>query len=128
MKKILIMALVAGLSFSAFTASARGIVHPGRVYGRSHVVVSTGIYAPFYPYYGFYGYPYPYPPFGYAPRPTRLDLKIEGIQNDYREKIWSARRDHSMDRKERKATVHQLKSDRDQAITDAKRNYYKSNG
>lgn len=121
MKKLLIIVAAIGLAYSA---SAVPIPHGGRFYhSRPHVVVSAGIYSPFYPYYG---YPfYPYPAFGYAERPTRLDLKIEDIQNDYKDKIWSARHDKSLSRHERKSTVEQLKHERDQAIIDTKRNYYK---
>ena len=123
MKKILILAIATGLVISASATP----VHPIRpYYGRPHVVVTTGIYSP-YPYYGFYGYPwYAYPPVGYTARPTKLDIKVEDIRNDYKEKIWSARHDKTLDRKERKATVHELKADRDKAIADASRNYYKA--
>jgi hypothetical protein len=101
--------------------------YPVRPYPRSHVVITTGVYAPYYPY-GYVGpfYPYPYP-FGYYPvRETKLERKIEDIQNDYKDRIWSARHDNTLSRKERKATVHELKHERDLAIADAKKNYYKT--
>lgn len=125
MKKLLIILLATGLAFSA---SAQKFSHGGRFYGRSHVVVSPGIYAPFYSYYGYdYGYPfYPYSSFGYMERPTRLDLKTADIKNDYQDKIWSARHDKNLTRKERKSTIQQLKHERDEAIIQAKRNYYKT--
>ncbi|MDP4263814.1 MAG: hypothetical protein Q8941_14900 [Bacteroidota bacterium] len=122
MKKLLIILAVSGLAISA---SAQRFSHGGgRYYGRSRVVISTGIYAPYYPY-GYYGYPFYAYPYGYMERPTRLELKIEDIRNDYQDKIWSARHDKSLSRKERKETVHRLKQERDQAIIDARRNYYK---
>lgn len=130
MKKFLIVLLATGL---ALGASAQRVSHGGGRYyhgghyGRSRVIISTGVYAPFYPYgYGYWGYPYyPYS-YGYIERPTRLELKIEDIRNDYQDKIWSARHDNSLSRKERRAAVHRLKHERDQAIIDAKRDYYKS--
>ena len=125
MKKLLIILLATGLALSV---SAQKFQHGGQSYhGRSRVVISSGVYSP-YPYYGsYYGYPfYPYPyNYYYAGRPTKLELKIEDIKNDYREKIWSARHDKSLPRKERVKNVHRLKHDRDQAINQAKRNYYK---
>jgi hypothetical protein len=119
MKKLLIVLLSLTM---AFTVSAQRHFH-------SHVVVVGG-YAPYYPYgYGFgfgYGYPY-YPYYGYPSRPTKLDLQIEDIKNDYQDRIWGAKHDNSLSPKERRQEVRQLKHDRDQAIIDAKRNYYKRN-
>jgi hypothetical protein len=127
MKKLFIIALSLGL---ATGVSAQRYFHGGGGYHYAGPRVSIGIggYAPFYPYYGFspfYAYPRPY---GYGAggyRPSKLALKIEDIKNDYADKIWSAKHDTSLSRKERRKMVHQLKHERDQAITDAKRNYYK---
>ena len=120
MKKILIILIATGF---AITASAV-IIHPrgGYYHARPRVIVSSGFYSPFFPYYGYYGYPY----FGYVARPTRLDVKIENIQNDYKEKIAAARHDKSVPRKERKENVQQLKHEREQAIIQAKRDAYKT--
>lgn len=119
MKKILIVIAMLALVFSV---SAQKF-YTGRYYSRPRVVVTTGIYSPFYPY----GYPfYPYPYSVYPAIPTRLELKIEKIRNDYNDKIWSARHDKTLGRKERNATVHELKHERDQAVLDAKSNYYKT--
>ena len=121
MKKLVAILILTGL---VMTASAQKF-YRGGYHSRPRVIVSAGVYSPFYPYYGYPFYPYPYAT--YRDRPTRLDMKIDDIRNDYREKIWSARHDKSLSRQERKKTVHELKHDRDQAITDAKRNYYKKN-
>jgi hypothetical protein len=124
MKKFLIVLLAIGLALGA--SAQRGGHGGGHYYGggRSRVIVSTGVYAPFG--YGYYGYPlYPYS-YGYPERPTRLELRVEDIRNDYRDRIWSARHDKSISRKERKATIHRLKHERDQAIIDVRRNYYKT--
>lgn len=91
---------------------------------RTRVVVGVGAgYYPWYSPYGYLGYPYGYPFYG---RPSRLELKVEDIRADYRDRIWSARHDKSLLRSERKKEVHQLKSDRDAAVRDAERNYHRS--
>ncbi|MEI9909856.1 MAG: hypothetical protein WDO71_09410 [Bacteroidota bacterium] len=119
MKKLMIILLATGLALSA---SAQKFSHGGRsYYRRPHVIVSAGVYAPFYPYYG---YPF-YPSYSYIQRPTRLDLQVQDIKNDYRDKIWSARHDKSLTPKERKTTVHELKHEQDQAVIRAKTDYYK---
>jgi hypothetical protein len=125
MKKLLIVMLSLAL---AGTVSAQRFGHGGGggVYYRSPVVVTGG----FYPYYGVgFGFNpfFPYYPYGYQNynRPSRLDLKIQDIKNDYKDKIWSAKHDTSLTRKERRNTVHQLKVERDNEINDLKKNYYK---
>ena len=129
MKKIMIVVVALGL---AMGASAQRFGHGGGRGGHVYIApprVSVGIgyslfynpyYSPFYsPYYGYnniYSRPY---------RPTKLDLQIEDIKNDYQDKIWSAQHDANLTRKERRKVVHQLRSERDQAVLDAKKNYYK---
>lgn len=129
MKKLMVIILGLGL---AMGASAQRFGHG---YGsRGHVYiapprVSVGIgYSPFYsPYYSPFGYPYAYGGVYDRPyRPSKLDIQIEDIKNDYSDKIWSAKHDESLSRKERRQVVHDLKVERDQAINDAKRNYYKN--
>ncbi len=130
MKKLMVIIVALGL---AMGASAQRFGHGGFGGGRRVYVapprVSVGLgfgYSPFYsPYYSPFGYsPYGYTNV-YGHRPTKLDLKIEDIKNDYEDKIWSAKHDESLTRKERRKVVHQLRVERDQAVTDAKRNYYK---
>jgi hypothetical protein len=122
MKKLLIILLIiTGISFSA--AAQHRYVRSS--YPRSHVVVSVG--RPIYPYYGYYDpFYYPYYSYGFSSRPSRLDLKIEDIRNDYQDKIWSAKHDNSLSKAERKRMVHKLKYERDEAINQARRNYYRS--
>ncbi len=88
---------------------------------RTRVVISGGYY-PYYP-----AYPYDYS-FGYRPyyRPSRLELQIEDIQSDYQDRIWSARHDDRLSKRERKMKIHEFKSERDEAIRNAERNYYRS--
>jgi hypothetical protein len=122
MKKLLIILLVV---FVAFSASAQFRGHGGYYYGPR--VVIAGGYAP-YSYYPFYAYPYPY---GYYPhyragyRPSKLELQIDKIEYDYKEKKWLVKHDKSLQHKERRRQIRQLKHDRDQAIADAKLNYYR---
>jgi hypothetical protein len=125
--KTLIMILMLGLG--SLTVAAQGHVIVGGGYGH-RVPVHAGVrtYAPFYPYYGFWspGYPYYpyYPSYGYS-HPSRLEMKVEDIKTDYKDKIWSARHDENLTRQQRKTEVHRLKTERDQAIQDLKLNYYK---
>ncbi len=123
MKKLLIVMLALAL---AGTASAQRFSHVGGFYGGSHVIVTGG----YYPYYGVgFGFNpfFPYYPYGspYYNRPSRLDLQIQDIKNDYKDKIWSAKHDTSITRKERREKVHELKVQRDNEINDLKKNYYK---
>ena len=87
----------------------------------TRVVVSYGAYYPYDPFYSPY---WSYRPYYY--RPSRLALQIEDIQSDYKDRIWSAKHDDRLSKRERKIKVHQLKSQREQAIRDAERNYYRS--
>lgn len=129
MKKIMVIVVALGL---AFGASAQRFGHGFG--GGGHVViaaprVAVGIgYSPFYSPFGYYpfGYPYGNPyAYGRSYRPSKLQLQIEDIKNDYNDRIWSAKHDTNLSRKERRHEVHQLKVERDQAINEAKRNYYK---
>ncbi len=128
MKKMMVIVVALGL---ALGASAQRFGHGyggGRVYvAPPRVSVGVGLgYSPFY--YSPFGYnPYGYNNYGYGRtyRPSKLDLKIEDIKNDFQDKIWSAKHDDSLSRKEKRRVVHQLRVERDQAIADAKRDYYK---
>ena len=41
-----------------------------------------------------------------------IRFEIEDIRNDYKDRIWSARHDESLSRKERRQKVHELKAER----------------
>ena len=127
MKKL--FAIVLSITIVAIaSAQAKGGGHyyggGGRYYHphtRVFVGVGGGYYSPYY--YPFY----PYAPYSYGYwRPSKLELKIQDIQADYKDRIYSVRHDKSISKSERKATIRQLKSDRELAIHDAQRNYYKS--
>lgn len=127
MKKIIIV-LLAVLSVtwvSARPAAPIGGFHAG---GRTTVIVRGGgwynpFYSPFSLYYGYPMYPYATVP---ASRPTKLDLQIEDIRNNYTDKIRSARLDDQLTRKDRRQVIKNLKAQRDADILNAKKNFYKS--
>ena len=127
MKTVLIAICALGLTLSA---SAQKVVrvapHP-----RTHVSVGVGFgggygYYPYSPYWynPWYAYP-PGPGYYRSSRPSKLDLEIQDINNDYKDKIWSARHDESLSRKQRRQAVHDLKHQRDNDILQAKKDYYK---
>jgi hypothetical protein len=130
MKKLIVVMFAMMLVSGVF---AQKVVHGGGVRViRTRPVISVGVspfyaYSPFWgsPYYGYpyYGYPYAYR-YGYN-RPTKLDLQIADIKNDYQQKISAARSDTSISRAERRKVIRDLKHDRDQEIIAAKRSYYK---
>jgi hypothetical protein len=122
MKTLTIIIFALGLTLSA---SAQKVVHMAPHVVRPRVVVGVGAY-PFYSPWSMYSPFYAYPPYyGYYHRPTRLELQVQDIQNDYKDRIWSARHDNGLTRRERRQKVHELKHDRDQAIIQARRDYYK---
>lgn len=134
MKKLLIILFALGLGFGA-SAQYHGGIGRGSI-ARPRIII--GGYLPISPYLGFgygsglgyspyYGYPPAYG-FGYGnrSRPTKLDRQIDDIKNDYSDRISSAKHDDALPRKERKAKVKELKHERDGAIDNLKRNYYKT--
>jgi len=133
----LIIASVLALGASAQTKTIRGII-PQTTNGKSTVIIVRPYrpyYIPYYsPYYGFnrwgynpYGF-YPYYGFGQAnvSAPSRLDLQIEQLRNDYAYEISSVRHDETISKTERKKRIRDLKHERKNAIIEAKRNYYKA--
>ena len=123
MKKLLIVMISLALAGSV---SAQRFGGHGVGYAGSRVGITGG----FYPYYGIgfgFGPFYPYYPYGngYNNRPSKMTMQIQDIKNDYNDKIWSAKHDTSLTRKERRMKVHELKVERDNSINDLKRNYYK---
>ncbi|MFT3700781.1 MAG: hypothetical protein QM802_00300 [Agriterribacter sp.] len=127
MKKLIVVLFAMGLATGVF---AQKVIRGGGVRVISRPVIAVGAYSPFYSFgYGsLWGYPYGYPYYGYNNpynRPTKLDLQIADIKNDYQQKISSVKSDKSIARSERRKIVRDLKHDRDQEIIEAKRNYYK---
>jgi hypothetical protein len=123
MKKILTIAVALCLVISASAQHGRAIA------GSRVIIVSPGIgfgYSPFY--YSPFGYPFGYP-YGYYNNgyrgTSKLQMKIDDLKSDYADKIKSAKKDKSLSKDERNNIVHQLKTERDQAVKDLKANYYK---
>jgi len=129
MKKLFVIVLSMTVVIAASAQYKGGVYNWGGTrYYRPHTQVIVGVGAGYFPPYYYYSPLYPFGYWGGAHyyRPSRLELKIEDIQADYKDRIYSARRDRTISKSERKAMIHQLKSDRDLAIRDAERNYYKS--
>lgn len=139
MKKLVVVLVALGLTFGVSAQSSKGSGSRGP--GPSKRVIVVRSYPRFSPYLGFgwgspfYGYsPYGYSPFGYGfnngyrydRRPTQLDLQVEDIKNDFQDRITSVRHDDELNRKQKRQKVQELKDARDRAITDAKKNYYKT--
>jgi hypothetical protein len=123
MKKLFAILL---LSWVALSASAQHSMGSHRAV-RSHV--SIGIGSPSYGYGN--GYNRYYSPFNTFPsrsynynRPSQLDLNIQDIENEYRDRIWSVRHDKAISRQQRKENLRALRYEKEKAIIDARRGYY----
>ena len=129
MKKLLVvlLSMIVVITASAQRKGGGGHSHH-QYYHHYHrpgtrIIVGVGGYYPYYPlspYDSYWGYP------PYYSRPSKLDLQIQDIRSDYKDRIWSVRHDKNLSRTERKKEIHELKSERDQAIRDAERNYHPS--
>lgn len=127
MKKIIVILLLAvtvqGASAMVPNSPVRGFHGGGIYHPRTTVVLGGGFYSPYFsPFY--YGYPYPYTAVPY--QPTKLDIQVADIKNEYADKIESVRLDKDLTGKERRAQVREFRRERDRAVLEAKRNYYKS--
>jgi len=137
MKKLVVIIVALGLAFGASAQNSKRSGSNRPAPARKVVVVRS--YPPYSPYFG-YGRPfgfspyYGYSPFGYGfdygyryqNRPSKLDLEIEDIKNDYQDKIWSVRHDDQLSRKDKRKQVQELKHQREKVIIETKKNYYKS--
>jgi hypothetical protein len=120
MKKLTVILLITFLAIGAY--AQKGIRGGGVRIIAPRPVIAIGAYPSFYygynPYWGW-GYPYRYN------RPTKLDLEIADIKNDYNQKIKAAKSDKNLSRAEKRQIVQDLKHNREQEIIEAKRDYYK---
>jgi len=121
MKKLLIILLTIATIGSAYAMPPRGGFHGGG--SRTTVILGGGFYNPYYYPFGFYGYPYY--PYGIPTPPSKLDLQIQGIKTDYSDKIKSVKMDDTLTKEERKEKVREFKTERSEAIIQAKQDYYK---
>lgn len=129
MKKLLMILLTVGI-VSGVSAQRGGHIGGGYYGGGFRTGVVVGGYAPFYAYPGMYlglGYPYYYP-YGYRNGypASKLQMQIEDIKQDYADRIKSVHMDNTISGKERRQEIRQLKRDRDAAVDNAKRNYWKT--
>lgn len=124
MKRLaLALALALGVQGAFAMVPPRGGFGGAHYYPRSTVVLGGGFYNPYFSPFGFYyGYPYATAPY----QPTKLDIQINDIKNDYADKIESVRLDNSLTGRERREQVRDFRRERDQAVLDARRNYYKT--
>jgi hypothetical protein len=121
MKKISVMLFGVIL---ALGASAQKVVVVRPVPVAPHVVYYSRpyYYNPFfYDGIGYSWYSHP----AYYNRPTKMDLKIQDIENDYADRIRSVRADDSLTRHEKKEKIRELKHERGDAVNDLKKTYYK---
>jgi hypothetical protein len=128
MKKLLMILLAAGL---VSAASAQHVHVGGGYYGggyRGGVVVgaySPGIYWGFG--YPFWGNPWGYPNgYGYGHAPTKLQSQISDIKADYADRITSVKADNTLSGKEKRQQVRALKHQRDDAVANAARSYWRT--
>ena len=134
MKKLFVIVFLSGISFAALAQRGQVASRGGAktVYIiRPQVIV--GAYSPLFSPFG-YGYPIIYSPFGYYPyypygmaysRPTQLQIKKDDIRAEYQDKIYSVRRDSSLNSGQKRETIHALKKQRKQDIKDLVANYHR---
>jgi hypothetical protein len=125
MKKMITMMLLI-LVVSVASAQYKGRYgYRGGYMARPYTSIVVGGLYPFSPYYPYYGYPLFYQP-GYMYRPSKLDLQVADIRHDFDDRIASVRMDENLRGKERREKIRELRTERNNAIDAAKRNYYKS--
>jgi hypothetical protein len=128
MKKLFVVAICAGLTFTAAAQKVRSVAVYHSVYAyRPAIGFGIGYYPPFYSPFGYYGLPYgAYYPYGsmYS-RPSKLQRQEEDIRSDYADRIYSVRQDDSLTNKQKRQEVRTLKKQRDQEIHDLVTSYHK---
>lgn len=130
MKRLSIILLV--LTLAAGGASAQKVIVGGRIGGYSHPYYYQPYVRPYYGFglglgfgYPYYGYPYYYNRPYYYRGGSGLDREINNIENDFADRIQSARMDNSLTGRERRQEIRHLREQRREAIDNARRNYYK---
>lgn len=138
MKKLLVVLLTMGVTLGAaaqpkigggFRVGGVGVGGGHYVRPRVTVIAPYTYISPYYRlgyglgYSPFYDPLYRYP--GYQFRPSELDLQIEGIKNDFQYQISTVKHDKSLAKDDRKQKVRDLKHQREEAIIEVKKNYYK---
>ncbi|MEP6466403.1 MAG: hypothetical protein ABJB05_08855 [Parafilimonas sp.] len=124
MKKISVILFSIILALSA--SAQKVIVRPVPV-GPPVIYYSHPYFNPYY-YGGGLRFGLNYPMYGrqsYYNHPTKMERQIQDIENDYSDRISSVRADDSLTGHERRVKVRELKRERDQAVDDYRKNYYK---
>jgi len=137
MKKLIVILFSIGLALGASAQrshSVGGGHFGGGIVYQPRIVVGGGFgfgygygFGPYWGYPGFYGpWGYPYPPYyyGQGAMPSRLAVQVNEIKSDYQAQIKSTRHDKTIPRKERRERIKQLKNDRDQAVIQARKDYF----
>lgn len=137
-RNLLILLFSFGLAYGA--SAQRGVVHGGVAMGghgyyhgggwgyHPRTYVGFGLGYPWWGWgYGWYGpwyggYPGYY--YGYGVMPNQLELQVRDIRNDYQQQIKDVRHDKALTHKERRAKIDQLKTERDDAIVQARHDYF----
>src|SRR5947209_4838970 len=115
MKNILMMILGVGLALGA--AAQPKLANGGRLAGGgtpAKVIVvrphysyhpyGYGYYNPFYsPFYGYNAFYYS--PYGFQSMPSKLDLEIEQVNNDYHHEIAEVRHDNTLSKADKKQKI-----------------------
>ena len=120
---IVLFSIIMALSASAQKVVVHPVVHAGpRVVYYYHPYYWHPYWRPYYGfgYSGYYGRPA-----YYYHQPTKLEKQVTDIENEYSDRITSVRADDSLTGHERRVKIRELRHERDQAIEDAKKNYYK---
>jgi hypothetical protein len=129
MKKLMMMLMAVGI---VSVASAQHVhVGGGIGYGGGAVIVRSypaygyGFYPGFYwgMGYPYWSYPYGYP---YGHVPTKLEAQVSGIKADYADRIASVKADNTLSRKEKRQQIRDLKKERDEAVANAVRGYWRT--
>lgn len=121
MKKIVII-IVSFVLASGAVSAQKVVVRPVHVVPRIVYYPRPYFYNPYF-YTGFnYGW---YNRSVYYNHPTKMEKQIQDIENDYSDRISSVRADDNLSGKERRIKIRELRHERDQAISDFKKNYYK---
>jgi hypothetical protein len=136
MKRWMVCMLALGLTLGA---TAQTIKTPRGYYPRARVIRVAPVVR--YPFYGGamglgFGYGYGYNPYGFyspfwnSPRvietvPSQLSLQLEDINNDFQYQIKNVRKDKTLAKEERKQKIRDLKHQREDAIIEAKKSFYK---
>ena len=148
MNKILMIILALGVTVGASAQPKLGrtarqqatIRGGGRTNTKSNVTVVVPSYG-YNPYFGGLGYrnyfgyglgmgysPFYDPYYRYdrrEDRPTQLDLAIEDIKEEFDYKIDSVKDDKTLSKDERKQKIRDLKHQKEDAIIEAKKSYYR---